>query len=321
MITNRSAEWDHVLKAKISGECAEAIAANALGEFLDLTILTQTGTDVSATSSASMYDGAESAEIYRNFLDWLFATFHEDEKTFRARCVSELGPLAGKRVLITGCGLGEDVAVMHDLVGPRGVVHAQDLSRTCVALTAEANPEPNVFCTVSDALSLPYRDGVFDAVYHTGGINLFPDVPGALSEMERVCKLGGPIVVGDESIAPHLRQTEYGRMFLSNNPLWGVDLPLRHLPVGAREIRISYVLGNCFYLIRFTKGDGPPPVDIDVQHRGYRGGSVRTRHFGALEGIDEGLKRSLYDRARKDNTSVSAILTSLVQAHLETDQD
>ncbi|MGH1355283.1 MAG: class I SAM-dependent methyltransferase [Thalassovita sp.] len=305
----------------MASDHADAIATSAAGDILDLLGHHAPDDDASAASNAAMYEGVAAADIYRNFLDWLFATFHENEELFRARCLSEMGAVSGKRVLIIGCGLGEDVAVTRDLVGPDGVVHAQDLSRTCVELTAKANPASNVFCSVSDAQALPYRDGVFDAVYHTGGINLFGDIPGALSEMARVCKLGGVIVFGDESIAPHLRQTEYGRMFLSNNPLWGADLPLQHLPVGARDIRVSYVLGNCFYLIRFTNADGPPSVDIDVPHLGYRGGSVRSRHFGVVEGIDVDLKRALYDRAQQENTSVSAVLAGLVRGYLGPDPD
>ena len=317
MKTSRAKEWRATLKPDVASGHTKAIDTSTAGGLLYIKEQTGLDADDAETNSASMYEGAAAADIYRNFLDWLFSTFQENEAVFRARCLSELGPLAGKRVLITGCGLGEDVAVTRELVGAEGVVHAQDLSRTCVELTARKNAVPNVFCTQSDALSLPYRDGVFDAVYHTGGINLFDDIQVALLEMERVCKLGGTIVFGDESIAPHLRQTEYARMFLSNNPLWGVDLPLQHLPVGARDIRISYVLGNCFYLIRFTKADGPPPVDIDVKHLGYRGGSVRTRHFGAIEGIDVNLKRALYDRARQGDTSVSEILADLVREYLD----
>lgn len=321
MKTSRPEEWRSTLRDCVATEHSVAIAASTAGDFLPVQELSGRNADEAATNSVSMYDSAAAAEVYRNFLDWLFATFQEDEAAFRARCLSELGPLTGKRVLITGCGLGEDVAIAREIVGAQGAVHAQDLSRTCVELTARATAAPNVFCTLSDALSLPYRDGVFDAVYHTGGINLFDDIPAALSEMMRVCKLDGTVVFGDESIAPHLRQTEYGRMFLSNNPLWGADVPLQHLPVGARDIRISYVLGNCFYLVRFTKAVGPPSVDIDIKHLGYRGGSVRTRHFGTVEGIDVDLKRALYARARQDDTSVSTILSSLVQEYLETDPD
>ena len=156
-----------------------------------------------------------------------------------------------EKILITSCGLGEDVSVAAKLVGKNGVVHAQDLSQRFVKLASQNNKIHNVFLNVSDALSLPYRDNYFDAVYHFGGINLFGDINLAISEMARVCKVGGQVMFGDRSVAMHLRHSDYGKMFIKNNSLWEEVLPLQHLPLSAQKIDISYVLGNCFYLIKF----------------------------------------------------------------------
>ena len=204
-----------------------------------------------------------------------------------------------------------------ELVGKYGFVHAQDLSEKFVDLSSKKNCLDNVIVNVSDALSLPYCDDYFDAVYHFGGINLFGDIGLAISEMERVCKVGEQVLFGDESLALHLRNTDYGKMFINNNSLWEEELPLPHLPINAYDINVWYLLGNCFYLIKFTKGEGLPSVDIDVTHVGNKGGSVRKRYFGALEGIDPSLRDSLYEYAKLNQKSVSEIIENLVKGYLK----
>ena len=213
--------------------------------------------------------------------------------------------------------MGEDVAVASELVGVDGVIHAQDLSKRFAELSATNNALENVYINVSDALALPYCDNYFDAVYHFGGINLFGDIQLAISEMERVCKVGGQVMFGDESVALHLRHCDYGKMFIHNNSLWEETLPLPHLPLSASKIEVSYVLGNCFYLIKFNKSEGLHTVDIDVPHKGYRGGSVRKRYFGKLEGINASLRDALFEKAKEKKTSVSEILERLVQKCLD----
>ena len=79
---------------------------------------------------------------------------------------------------------------------------------------ADYNQNKSVCFTISNALDLPYKDDYFDAVFHFGGINLFGDVAVAIAEMDRVCKTGGNVLFGDESVASHLREHDYGKMFI-----------------------------------------------------------------------------------------------------------
>jgi len=259
-----------------------------------------------------MYDTETALTIYRNFLNWLFSTFEISEDKFRKDCIKYLELDEGEKVLVTSCGLGEDVAICCDAVGDKGFVHAQDLSEQFIDYVAQKTTHNNVVFTVSNALHLPYKDDFFDGVYHFGGINLFGDIKQAISEMNRVCKIGGRILFGDESIALHLRETDYGKMFIKNNNLWEKRLPLEHLPICAHNISIRYVLGNCFYLIGFEKQTDFPDVDIDVEHIGHRGGTVRKRYFGELEGVDETLKKKIYEYANENNKSVSRLLEEMI---------
>lgn len=261
----------------------------------------------------AMYDSVQSVEFYRNFLDWLFATFEEDENAFRAQLIDLLSLTPGAKVLVTGCGLGDDIVEALRRVGPSGEVHAQDISKAMVVEAARRHPALNLMLSVSNGLEMPYATAYFDAVFHFGGINMFGDMRQAIGELARVCKRGGRVVFGDEGIAAHLRGTEYAKVAIQNNGLWALHAPMESLPHGARDVSLRYVLGNCFYVIAFTADEGFPKMNIDVPHQGLRGGSARTRYFGQLEGVSEVTKKRIYDKARALGVSVHDLLESVLK--------
>jgi len=269
-----------------------------------------------------MYDTSESAAIYRNFLSWLFATFGEDEAAFRQAMIARLRLQPGGRVLITGCGLGDDVFAVLDAFGDACEVHACDLSAAMVAGTEQAlrarpaKQRASVKLSVCDAQALPFADGSFDAAFHFGGINLFPNPQLGIAEMTRVVKEGGRVVFGDEGVAPWLKDTDYGRMVVANNPLWAADSLITRLPFAAVNVNLSWLLGNCFYLIDFDKRSAGPRIDPDVPHIGWKGGSMRTRHAGRVEGITPALKERLYALARRSGLSVHELLEAAVTEKL-----
>jgi len=50
-----------------------------------------------------------------------------------------------------------------------------------------------------EAERLPFRDAVFDCVFHVGGINFFSDKERAITEMIRAAKPGTKLVIVDET--------------------------------------------------------------------------------------------------------------------------
>jgi SAM-dependent methyltransferase len=274
------------------------------------------------------YAAANAEEIYDNFLDWLFATFRAEEHSVRSAMVQRLGLTKGGAVLVTGCGLGDDIPCVHAAVGQAGTIFAQDLSKQMV-LGAERRLSQNkgrlklsggidnVHLFVGDAMRLPFDDATFDAALHFGGINEFSDIRLAIAEMMRVVRQGGRICFGDEGVAPWLRGTEFGRMMIENNSLWRSNPPLELLPDGVRDCRVSWVLGNCFYLVDFEVGSGPPEADVDIRHKGRRGGSIRTRYFGRLEGVDPTVKQRVYEAATAENVSVHDWIDGALRAKLD----
>ena len=263
-----------------------------------------------------MYSMDDSIEKYKNFLNWLLQTFKTDAVSFRESLIERLLLKPGYKVLITGCGLGDDVESVLDKIGREGVLCAQDLSKSMVLYAAEKRFAGNLHYSVSNAENLPYEDNYFDAVFHFGGINLFGSIKKAIAEMERVVKEGGRVVFGDEGVAPWLKNTEYGKVVINNNSLWAAIPPIEYLPPNAKDVRFEWVLGNCFYLISYEIGFSAPDINMDVEHIGPRGGTMRTRFYGQLEGVSEKYKFYIHEEARKKKISKAKFLDSIIFASI-----
>jgi len=266
----------------------------------------------------NIYNQSFSVERYRNELDWLYATFGEDESSFRQRNLGKLDIHPGHKILVTGCGLGSDIKPIAQAVGIEGEVYAQDLAPEMVIAAANyAKSFPfdtgNIHFSISDAQSLPFADGFFDGVFHFGGINLFDNIRLSIGEMARVAKPGGRVVFGDESVGPWLRDTDYGRAAICNNSLWKVQTPIDLLPPNATDVNLTWVFGNCFYLISFQVSVNGPYLNMDVPHIGPRGGSMRTRYYGQLEGVSAASKNFVLEDAKKRKISVFQWLEEAIQ--------
>jgi ubiquinone/menaquinone biosynthesis C-methylase UbiE len=278
--------------------------------------------DLSAieAKTKSAYDRV-AEQIYDTALDWQFAALHEEEETVRELMVDMLGPKPDWHILEVGCGTGRDSYRLARRLGAHGMLFMQDLSpnmvHTCVKRMAQYDRKLNFKCglhySISNAVYLPFASSLFDAVFHFGGFNEFSDHERATEEFARVVKPGGVVLFGDESVGPWLRGTEFGSIVTINNPLFSHELPLKSLPVCAREVNVRWIMGNCFYLITFRKGDGPPPLDLDLPHKGWRGGTMRSRYFGVLEGVTPEAKDLVKQAAASAGLSIHEWLDRVVR--------
>lgn len=260
-----------------------------------------------------------SSHAYDAAMDWLFASFYEDEAAVREEMLSALGLQPTFRVLEVGCGTCRDSCYIARRLGSVGELYLQDLSPNMLALGAERMKGLGPFASrielfVGNAASLPFPDRYFDAAFHFGGLNLFSDKKRALHEMTRVVRIGGRVVVGDESLAPWLRETTYGRILLNSHALYQDQVPLGCLPENALNPRVRWFLGNAFYLIEYTVGEGHPRVNLDLPILGTRGGTHRTRYYGRLEGVTVEAKEMAEKAARRLGMSVHEWLDRAVRA-------
>jgi SAM-dependent methyltransferase len=280
-------------------------------------------TRVAEEKNLLMYRGRQQNEIYRNFLEWLFKTFYISEIEFRKILFSRLTFVEAARILVTGCGNGDDLTALQDLLAsssapiPQKVhIWAQDVSPEMVHYSASrvSDTQDLTFSfSVSDACNLPFRDNFFDIVFHFGGINLMPSVAKAIGEMTRVVRNGGQVAFGDEGIAPWLKNTEYYRMMVENIGNWSLAAPIDLLPQNASRVNVTWLLENCFYFINYFKDDKFPTVDIDVKHQGKRGGTIRTRYYGKLEGVSPEAKAIAVKAAAATGLSVHDWLEDLIR--------
>lgn len=231
-----------------------------------------------------------SEEIYDNSLDWLFEFFHEDEQTLRESMVDLLNIKPDSRVLEIGCGTGRDTIHIARRLN-KGLFYIQDLSGRMVRKCRDNikkfpfSQTLNVEFFVGNGAYLPFPDKYFDAVFHFGGINEFSEKEKAFNEISRVVRRGGKVVIGDESIAPWLREKEYGKILINNNRLIAHDIPLELLPENSKQVCVRWILGNAYYVMDYVVDDGLPSINLDLPHKGKRGGTCRTRYFGQLEGV------------------------------------
>jgi SAM-dependent methyltransferase len=270
--------------------------------------------DAAEISTQADYDRMAGA-VYDRSMTWQFAAFLENEDAVREGMVDLLELEPGMRVLETGCGTGRDSFRLAHRI-PGGELELQDISTKMVAACVDTMRQHEFSCEVGFAVAnanwLPFPDSSFDAVFHFGGCNGFSDLKGAVAEMNRVAKEGARIVYGDEAVAPWLKGTEFEGIVCANNPLFKADTPFASLPVGARDVSVRWVIGNCFYVIAFTKGVGSPPLDLDLPHVGIRGGSMRSRYFGVLEGVRPETKALVREAATKAGLSMHEWLERVI---------
>ena len=107
----------------------------------------------------------------------------------------------GEQVLDIGCGAGVDTILASMMTGPTGNVVGVDIVPEMLQ-KAEKNlmmtDLKNVSFKKTSGEKLPYPVDTFDAVISNGVINLIPDKEAALTEIIRVLKPGGRLMMADQ---------------------------------------------------------------------------------------------------------------------------
>lgn len=119
---------------------------------------------------------------------------HRYEKEWHIPEAAGFASTRGLRVLEIGCGLGTDGAQFAsagaDYIGVDLTDAAVDLARK----RFEVFNLPGRFCK-ADAENLEFDDGAFDLIYSHGVLHHTPDTKRAISEIKRILRPGGRVVV------------------------------------------------------------------------------------------------------------------------------
>jgi len=259
------------------------------------------------------------AQAYEDNLYMTFKTHNVNEVSERNRFINKLNLKKQSKVLDLACGTGRDSFLIAKRLGSKGYLAMQDISRNMLSICKKKIDKFNFEkeYILSEASRIPYKDNFFDAIYSFGGLGEFENIAASLNEMVRVTKLGGKIVVGDESVAPWLRETNYYNILKKTNPQFKEKTPIEMIPLEARNTKIEWVLGQSFYLIDFEIGKGEPTGNFDFKIPGLRGGTYRTRYEGQIEGVSKTAKQKLIELCKRKNISMHDFVSKLILKYEE----
>jgi SAM-dependent methyltransferase len=261
------------------------------------------------------------AQEYDRYAELPFITYRADEHAVRERMVDRLELRADSRVLEIGCGTGRGALHLARRLGDNGKLFLQEISPRLLGIAVKKLHEQSITAEVSLANGsyLPFPDNYFDAAHHFGGINTFAEIQRCLSELTRVVKPGGKVVIGDEGLGPWLRDTEMGHIMSNSNQLLKCEPPLHLLPATATEVQLEYIMMGAFYVIEFRVAATPPQPDYHMQIPSARGGSHWTRYHGQLEGVSDEAKRLAHEARTKAGLSMHDWLERTVRESAESE--
>ena len=255
------------------------------------------------------------ADTYDENLHVTFDLYHDDEASTREFLINRLNLKSNDKVLEVSAGTGKDSQLIAKKLNQQGSLTLLDITPS---MLKKARNNLKDFTIPIDyiagtACSLPFQDNTFDALYCFAGVGHFPDIKKALKEMARVVKAGGKIVFCEKNVPVWLRDTQYGKILINNNPMFAQDIPLNHLPVEARNVAIHWILGNVHYVVDFTVGEGEPVGNFDLELPGERGGTFNTRYFGKIDGITPETRELALKARNKLGISMHKWLDNLIQ--------
>jgi ubiquinone/menaquinone biosynthesis C-methylase UbiE len=174
------------------------------------------------------------------------------EKRLRQEYLQELGVQKAQLVLEVSVGTGANLHYLPAGATYLGLDISWGMLEKCQMNLAQWGKEGDLI--MGNAEELPLRDGLFDIVFHVGGINAFNDPAIAIEEMVRVAKSGARLMIIDEtskmmesiSWMPTARKwlNEHGERFTA---------PVSLLPQGMQDVKTRDIAKGNMYCLTFQK--------------------------------------------------------------------
>lgn len=174
------------------------------------------------------------------------------EKVRLMEYLSELEIQEGQKVLEVSIGTGRNIRFLPRAAQYFGIDISWGMLQRCKRSAAHEGMDVELFCASAEAL--PFKDNVFDVVYHIGGINYFNDRKQALGEMTRVAKPGTKMIVVDETeeLARQYERTPIAKYFYQGRKE-KITAPVDLLPRGMKEVNNRTVANGDLFLLSFRK--------------------------------------------------------------------
>lgn len=258
----------------------------------------------------------ESGE-YDDYHHLTYKLFRSNEDDVRNSIIDKLciDGKSGIKVLELSAGTGRDSVLIRERLPEDSELHVQDISLDMLKVLKNKFSHGQVIITQSNAEALPYPDNYFDAIYSYGGVgmSLYSDVKAQMKEIIRVTKPGAKVVIAGRGLAPWLYNTEFGKILIDYNKHYMNSFSLEDIPFEARNVNLSWILHGVVYCIEFDVGEGEPDADFDFDIPGVRGGTLRTRYYGKLEGVSPETKQMASEARKKLDISMYDFLNQTIQ--------
>lgn len=192
------------------------------------------------------------AKFYDPAIKALACFYRGGEANFRKQYLELLEIEKNSRVLEVSVGTGTNISFLPGFAQYNGLDLSWEMLSQCQKNLLKWERQAELF--YGNAELLPFRDEIFDVVFHVGGINAFSDRAKAIAEMIRVARSGTRIVIVDEtsktmkalSWMPSARKMieEWGNRF---------EAPVEFIPVEMQNIQVKTILKDLFYVLSFRK--------------------------------------------------------------------
>ncbi len=154
--------------------------------------------DNCSSKISRVYRSKKDAELTYNKMSRTYDLFAGTfEKKYRDIVLKYLNIKAGEQVLEIGYGTGQSLKQMAELVGETGRIYGIDISSGMLKVAEKRLKKADMLNRVelicNDAVSLPYQNNIFDAVFMSFTLELFdiPEIPVVINEIKRVLKPQG----------------------------------------------------------------------------------------------------------------------------------
>ena len=197
-----------------------------------------------------MYDRL--ARFY-DFSTWVYSRWQRMSiEPLLRQYLDELEIRAGDRVLEVSVGTGRNLQFLNRAAQFFGLDISYGMLKRCQRNATKWKLDVPLFLGMAERL--PFRDEVFDVVFHFGGINFFNDRAAAMREMIRVAKPGTKFVVGDETeaLARKYENLPVTAKFYGNREQ-AISVPVDLVPPGMVDIQAKDISGGDLYCLSFRK--------------------------------------------------------------------
>lgn len=172
---------------------------------------------------------------------------------YRLEYIGELEIPPGARVCEVSVGTGANLRYLRPDIEFFGLDLSWGMLRRCRRNLKRWQRDAPLF--QGEGERLPFRDAVFDCVFHVGGINFFSDKARAIAEMIRVAKPAAKILIVDET--EKVVSQQYQKNPLTRSYFVGrdeaVSCPIGLVPAEMGEIRARQLADGKLYCLTFRK--------------------------------------------------------------------